>query len=188
MRHFCPSNSFSRIGALLIATVVFPACAGQRYAPDLNPSAESRFVIIGTKIADVEAHFEITYTADAEGCRIDRPYSEDVVRTQRDGRRSFGTGITEFDVEFFLDRYLPGECRWHPDAIQISVNRPPYNDFSAARTTIVSFRFVGTPGLNQVELVCLPEKPTWRALTCKGPIANFGNQPGRLHLSIVDES
>jgi hypothetical protein len=78
-----------------MAAVVFSACAGQRYA------------------------------ADAETCLIDRPYSADVVRTQRDERRSFGTGITEFEVEFVLDRYLPGECRWHPHAIQMSVNRPP---------------------------------------------------------------
>ena len=165
----------------------FSACASQQDTPDLNPSPKTHFTVVGTKSADVEAHFEFVYAADAEKCLIHRPDSPiGVVRIQRDERRSVAAGVTDFEIMFVLDRYLSGQCRWHPDMIRISVNRPPYNELSAGRTTIVSFKFVGTPGLARLELICSPEVPNRRALTCKGPVANFGNQPGKLHLAIID--
>ncbi len=83
----------------------------------------------------------------------------------------------------WLDGYLSGECGWRPQSLKVSVNHPRYDRSVAAWSRLVWFDFLGTPGLETVELACLPIKPRSKAL-CKGPIASVPEDPGRLHVSI----
>ena len=173
----------------IVIFLVLAGCAGQQNAPALNPSPLTRFTIEGNKSADIEAHFEVLHAASEDHCSIDRPGSNNVRRTQRGKRQSIAAGDNQFRVEFFLDEYLPGDCRWHASSIEFSVNRPPYNGLVAGWSSLVSFElWAGTQGIDELVLVCAPETTSARALTCKGPLANADGAAGKLSIKIISDS
>ncbi len=174
---------------LLLATVLIGlgGCATAAIDPVLNPAPQGRLLISGHRDADVEVHFRILYMSEQEECLIERPFLGGRVVRIHDDELSIPPGSEEFSAEFFLDKYLPGQCQWRTQQIRVSVNRPPYHSFTAAWHPLVWVGSLGTPGLEEVRYVCRPPKPTSTSLWCDGPIAAVPELPGQLHVTFVVE-
>lgn len=86
--------------------------------PQINPTPGRVLVLQGSKDAHVEVWLSVDYATNDENCKTQTLLAyifgaPDVAQTVTDSVR-IPAGKTTFSARFFLDRYLPGRCKWQP--------------------------------------------------------------------------
>lgn len=161
--------------------------------PDRNPSPQAKLVIVGTKDPGTEVHFKFVFSTHNLECEEKRPMEGSFPKLREDTVTA-KAGSAEFTVEYFLDKYLAGNCQWQPIAIEMATNFPP-QEFPAwlfASWGEIA-RIVGHVGEPvDLEFRCRRRASGKRTLWCRGGDA-MGNRTlvataaGQLRVTLVLE-
>lgn len=97
--------------------------ARNRYVdrPEINPSPQRSLLIQVHKDPRIELWLDSSYGTGNEEC-WNRTAIAQLLGAPKVGQVVYDSvrlpaGQSDFSVRFFLDRYLPGRCKWHPMAI-----------------------------------------------------------------------
>ena len=158
--------------------------------PELNPSARDKFTLHGHKDAALEIQFRIVFITQHPDCSEQRPFlGGDVVRMHTN-QLVFPKGTEQFVAEFYLDKYLAGDCQWRARSIEMRAVRPPQSmqlsDWQSLAWADYGFG-IGTAGLDEIRYTCKPTSPGSNSVSCNGPIARI-SAPGQIRASFVIET
>ena len=107
---------------------------------NVNASPSHKVTISGLKYPELNLRFALHYRTLNKTCRF-RPITITPLIDQEDYEiHLIPKGQTHFKVEFYLDKYISGECRWTPEKISFSTNDIIKTEFHGSWRPLVNIR------------------------------------------------
>ena len=186
--------TLSKLPAIAATLTLLGSCTTAGFSsPDRNPSPQAKLVIVGTKDPGTEVHFRFSFSTHNPECEEKRLMEGSFPKIREDTVTA-RAGSAEFTVEYFLDKYLAGNCDWRPITIDMAANFPPQEFpawlFSSWGEIALIGGHVGEP--DDLAFRCKRRAPGKRTLWCEGGDA-MGNRTlvaesaGQLRVTLVLE-
>ena len=184
-----------RLLALVATLTLLGGCVTGNFVwPDRNPSPQNKFVIFGTKDPATEVHFRFVFATAERECEEKRPMGAGNFPVLLEDTITVEAGTAAFTAEYFLDRYLPGHCQWHPIRVKMAINFPPQEFPAGLYASWSEIASIGVDTAKPDDMVyrCRRRAPGARTLWCKGGDAHgnstrVADRGGQLHVTIALE-
>jgi hypothetical protein len=125
--------------------------------PELNSSAHNLVVLRGQKDSSIELWLGLEFVTTSDQCRsrslVQSMVGAPIVEQSFEDFVRVPAGQTNFSVQFFLDRYLPGRCAWRPTGFDHVQFVPELNSGPVSRSGVTGVSSRGRRELT-VEWVC----------------------------------
>lgn len=115
--------------SVFLIYIFLPACSILQNTPETSQKPEHKVAIRGEKPADLNLRISLGYATTHDACNK-KNYIEgaDIPRQIKD-TLFIPAGRNKFNIEFYLDKYIPGKCEWLAKSFYYSVDNSTDTDF-----------------------------------------------------------
>jgi len=110
-------------GLLMFITIFTVGCTtSQPNPPILNPIPSKKIIIIGVKYPDLNLRFSLSYVTLNKDCRYQPTIVTPLISQSDYEVELVPKDKHQFKVEFYLDKYISGKCKWSPNTLYFSTD------------------------------------------------------------------
>jgi len=119
---FKNTKKTSYFSALVILQLFLFGCASNKLQnpPKLNPKPKNLLIVNGHKFSELNLRFWFVYATSNKACRVSPIFISPAISQVINKYYHFPPGVTNFKFKVELDKYLSGECNWHPIRLMAS--------------------------------------------------------------------